>query len=267
MCEYENAYVLLHEKKISNFQDLVQPLEMVLQQGKPLIIIAEDIDGDALATLVVNRLRAGVKVVGIKAPGFGDNRKANLQDIAIMTGGTVIDEDVGLTLKDAANPGVLGVVQKATISKESSIFLEGNGGAEAVADRCESIRDAIENTSSAYEKDKLKERLAKLSSGVAVIKVGGSSEVAVNEKKDRITDALNATRAAVEEGVVPGGGCALLYASKILKDFPTSNDDQAFGVEVVRKALTVPAKTIIRNAGDEGSVVCGKLLEQDNVNW
>jgi len=232
-----------------------------------LMIVAEDIDGEALATLVINRLRAGVKVVAVKAPGFGDNRKANMQDIAIMTGGTVINEDLGLSLKDAVNPGILGYVAKATISKEHTILLEGRGTDDDVADRCEQIRDAIENTTSNYEKEKLKERLAKLSSGIAVIKVGGSSEVVVNEKKDRITDALNATRAAVEEGVVAGGGCALLYASKIIKDLPVQNDDQKVGVQIVERALQFPAKTIIRNAGDEGSVVTGKLLEQSNTNY
>merc|ERR1719330_1382307 len=267
VCEYEQCSVLLFEKKISNMQDLVPVLEQTLQSGRPLMIVAEDIDGEALATLVINRLRAGVKVVAVKAPGFGDNRKANLQDIAIMTGGTVITEDAGLTLKDAVNPGIMGKVAKATISKESTLLLEGLGTKEAVDDRCESIRDLIENVTSNYEKDKLKERLAKLSAGVAVIKVGGSSEVVVNEKKDRITDALNATRAAVEEGVVPGGGCALLYASKIIEDLPVTNQDQKVGVEIVRKALQTPARTIVRNAGEEGSVVAGKLLEQGNTNY
>jgi len=267
VCEYEQALVLLHEKKISNMQELVPVLEMVLQQGRPLMIVAEDIDGEALAALVLNKLRAGVKVVAVKAPGFGDNRKANLQDMAIMTGGTVISEDAGMTIKDAVNPGVLGKVAKATISKENTLLLEGGGSQDDLDQRCEQIRDAIEGTSSSYEKDKLKERLAKLSSGIAVIKVGGSSEVVVNEKKDRITDALNATRAAVEEGVVPGGGCALLYSSKILKDMNCTNQDQRVGVEIVERALKSPARTIVDNAGMEGSVVVGKLLEQDNVNF
>lgn len=267
VCEYENPFVVIHEKKISNMQDIVPVLEFVHQQGRPLLVIAEDIEGEALATLVINRLRGGVKVVAVKAPGFGDNRKANLQDIAIMTGGTVITEDAGLTLKDAADLHLLGQVQKATVSKESSVLLEGKGDHVKLVERCEQIRDAIEQTTSSYEKDKLKERLAKLSSGVAVIKVGGSSEVVVNEKKDRITDALNATRAAVEEGIVPGGGFALLYASRILTELSATNSDQKMGVDIVRRAIQVPAKTIIRNAGEEGAVMIGKCLEQDNVNY
>jgi len=267
VCEYENPMVLLHEKKISNMQELVPVLEMVLQGGRPLVIIAEDVDSEALAALVINRLRAGVKVVAVKAPGFGDMRKANLQDLAIITGGTVISEDTGMSLKDAVNPGVLGSVGKCTITKESSLFLEGGGDSDQVADRCEQIRDAIDNSTSSYEKDKLKERLAKLSSGVAVIKVGGSSEVAVSEKKDRITDSLNATRAAVEEGVVPGGGFALMYATRCLKSFVAKNEDQQVGVSIVMKALQVPAKTIVKNAGGEGSVVVGKLLEQDDLHF
>jgi len=267
VCEYENPFVVIHEKKISNMQDIVPVLEFVHQQGRPLLVIAEDIEGEALATLVINRLRGGVKVVAVKAPGFGDNRKANLQDIAIMTGGTVITEDAGLTLKDAADLHLLGQVQKATVSKESSVLLEGKGDHVKLVERCEQIRDAIEQTTSSYEKDKLKERLAKLSSGVAVIKVGGSSEVVVNEKKDRITDALNATRAAVEEGIVPGGGFALLYASRILTELSAANSDQKMGVDIVRRAIQVPAKTIIRNAGEEGAVMIGKCLEQDNVNY
>merc|ERR1719330_1453886 len=236
ICEYEHINVLLFEKKISNMQDLVPVLEQTLQSGRPLMVCAEDIDGEALATLVINRLRAGVKVVAVKAPGFGDNRKANLQDIAIMTGGTVISEDAGLTLKDAVNPGVMGRVAKATISKESTLLLEGLGTKEAIDERCESIRDLIETVTSNY-------------------------------KKDRITDALNATRAAVEEGVVPGGGCALLYASKSLETLKVKNEDQLVGVKIVEKALQMPARTIVRNAGEEGSVVAGKLLEQSNANF
>jgi len=264
VCEYENPYVLMYEKKVSNMQDLVPVLEMVLQQGQPLVIVAEDVDSEALATLVINRLRAGVKVCAVKAPGFGDMRKANLQDIAIVTGGQVITDDAGMSLKDATTPGVLGRVSKITISKDSTLMLEGMGETANVSDRCEQIRDAIEASTSSYEKDKLKERLAKLSSGVAVIKVGGASEVVVNEKKDRITDALNATRAAVEEGVVPGGGCALLYASKSLDGLKVKNEDQSVGVKIVQKAVEVPAKTIVQNAGGEGSVVVGKLLETND---
>lgn len=266
-CVYEQPFVLLHEKKISNLQDIVPVLEYVLQAGRSLIIVAEDVDGEALAALVINRLRAGIKVCAVKAPGFGDMRKNNLKDIAIVTGGQVISEDAGMSLKDAVNPGVMGVVGKCVITKTDSLFLEGAGNADDVGDRCEQIREAIELSTSTYEQDKLKERLAKLSSGVAVIKVGGGSEVAMNEKKDRITDSLNATRAAVEEGVVTGGGCALMYASKCLVGFVGKNDDQTVGIDIVRRAIQVPAKTIVRNAGEEGSVVVGKLMEQDDICW
>jgi len=264
-CVYEQPFVLLHEKKISNLQDIVPVLEFVLQAGRSLIIVAEDVDGEALAALVINRLRAGIKVCAVKAPGFGDMRKNNLKDIAIVCGGQVISEDAGMSLKDAVNPGVMGVVGKCVISKNDTLFLEGAGNSEDVGDRCDQIREAIEISTSSYEKDKLKERLAKLSSGVAVIKVGGGSEVAVNEKKDRITDSLNATRAAVEEGVVTGGGFALMYASEILKGMTGKNDDQTVGIDIVRRAIQVPAKTIVRNAGGEGSVVVGKLLEGGDI--
>jgi len=266
-CVYEQPFVLLHEKKISNLQDIVPVLEFILQAGRSLIIVAEDVDGEALAALVINRLRAGIKVCAVKAPGFGDMRKNNLKDIAIVTGGQVISEDAGMSLKDAVNPGVMGVVGKCVITKNDTLFLEGAGNADDVGDRCEQIREAIELSTSTYEQDKLKERLAKLSSGVAVIKVGGGSEVAMNEKKDRITDSLNATRAAVEEGVVTGGGCALMYASRALKGFVGKNDDQTVGIDIVRRAVQVPAKTIVKNAGEEGSVVVGKLMEQDDIYW
>lgn len=264
-CVYEQPFVLLHEKKISNLQDIVPVLEFVLQAGRSLIIVAEDVDGEALAALVINRLRAGIKVCAVKAPGFGDMRKNNLKDIAIVCGGQVISEDAGMSLKDAVNPGVMGVVGKCVISKNDTLFLEGAGNSEDVGERCDQIREAIEISTSSYEKDKLKERLAKLSSGVAVIKVGGGSEVEVNEKKDRITDSLNATRAAVEEGVVTGGGFALMYASEILKGMTGKNDDQTVGIDIIRRAIQVPAKTIVRNAGGEGSVVVGKLLEGGDI--
>jgi len=260
-CEYENPLILLHERKISSMQDIVPTLELCMQQQRPLIIVAEDVDGEALAACVINRLRAGIKVCAVKAPGFGDMRKANLQDMAIVTGGQVISEDAGMSLKDAVNPGVMGSVGKIIVTKNDCLLLEGGGNPEDVADRCEQIREAIENSTSSYEKDKLKERLAKLSSGVAVIKVGGSSEVAVSEKKDRIVDSLNATRAAVEEGVVAGGGFALMYASSCLKGVTGKNDDQTVGMNIVARALQVPAKAIIKNAGGEGAVVVGKLLE------
>jgi len=264
-CFYEQPLVLLHEKKISNLQDILPVLEFVLQQGRSLVIVAEDVDGEALAALVVNRLRAGIKVCAVKAPGFGDMRKNNLKDIAIVTGGQVISEDAGMSLKDAVNPGVMGVVGRCVITKNDCLFLEGAGNADDVGDRCEQIREAIEASTSSYEKDKLKERLAKLSSGVAVIKVGGGSEVAMNEKKDRITDSLNATRAAVEEGVVTGGGFALMYASKCLIGFTGKNEDQNVGIDIVRRSIQVPAKTIVKNAGGEGSVVVGKLMEQEDI--
>lgn len=267
ICEYENPLVLLHDKKISSMNDIVPVLEMTLQAGRALVIIAEDVDSEAMAALVINRLRAGVKVVAIKAPGFGDMRKQNLQDLAVITGGTVISDDAGMTLKDAVNPGVLGMCGKITISKESTIMLEGKGEANTIADRAEQIRDAIEASTSSYEKDKLKERLAKLSSGVAVIKVGGNSEVEVSEKKDRIVDSLNATRAAVEEGVVTGGGFALMYASRCLDEFKVSNEDQQVGVQLLQRALQIPARAIVRNAGGEGSVVVGKLLEQADEQY
>merc|ERR550534_787963 len=261
--EFEDAFILLNEKKISNIQPLIPIFEKVIKAGKALVIIAEDVDGEALTTLIINKMRVSAKVVAVKAPGFGDNRKHNLQDIATLTGGTVVQEETGQKLEELELMD-LGRCGKITITKDDTLIVDGRGEAEKIEDRCNSIKAQVEKTESNYEKEKLNERLAKLSGGVAVIKVGGSSEVEVNEKKDRVTDALNATRAAVEEGTVPGGGTALLYSTLILNDVQAPNRDQQFGVDLVKRALAVPAKTIVQNAGGEGAVVCGKLLESGN---